>query len=279
MNELQIEVKQQTGSISTNFEEIEKALKAELANYTGIVIADESEVKAAKDDLAELRKKRTAIESKKREVKKLWDEPYAEFEKKCKQLIALVDETIEPISKQIKEFDNKRIEEKYQHLNQLYLENIDDLGEYIPFETTLSDKWSNVSFKDKDYLYDLSEKKLHIKTDIEAIKALSSEIEDEVLATYKRTGNNLSSAIMRNNQYVADKNRVKEQVKEEVKEEVKAETVVENVEPVIEEIPEIVEAVDLTTVSENKNAEVMFIVPQEKAEQVEQFLLFSDIPF
>lgn len=221
MEELQIKVTQNIGSIDVNMAEIEAKLKEKLAEYEGIVITSEDDIAPAKKDVAELKKNITAIEDERKKIKKLWNEPYTKFESDCKKLVARINETIEPIQKQIDEYDAKRIEEKKVHLNELYLENVKEYGEYLSFEETLAVKWQNKTYSDKDYLYDLSEKVVRIRSDIDVIKSLSSEIEEELLRAYKDSGNNLSSAIKRNQQYLADKARVEEKAKEQAKAEVK----------------------------------------------------------
>lgn len=272
MDELKILVSQQIGTISTNFEEIETNLKKTLADYKGILVTADT-VKESKKDVTELRKMRTSIDDEKKKVKKAWNQPYTEFENRCKALMALVDETIAPIQSQIEDFEVKEIEDKKEHLHQLYTENIDVYGEYLQFENTLPEKWANKSFSDKDYLYSLSEMKLHVRTDLDAIKSLNSEITEELFKVYAKSGNNLSSAISRNVQFLEDKNRVREQVKEEVREEVKATSQKPDI-PFEKPAP-IKQFEDL----QNKINMVHFVVSAEDADAVEQFLQFSEITY
>lgn len=267
MEDLQIVVSQQIGTIATNFDEIEKGLKQILAGYQGIVVTEDT-VKESKKDISELRKLRTAIDDKKKEVKKKWNVPYVEFENKCKELMALVDQPINEINKQVSVFEKQQIEAKRIHLTDLFNENIEDFAEYIPFESTLEDKWQNVSYKDKDYLYRISEMKIHVRSDIDVIKSLCSEIEEELLNTYKKLGNNLSAAVQRNQQYLADKNRVKEQVKEEVKEEIKETIALKKPEP-IKEFNDLSSKINM----------VHFVVSNEDADAVRQLLINNGIIF
>lgn len=265
MENLEIKVQQSVGTITTNFDDIEKNLKMLLSNYQGIVVTDDT-VKESKKDIAELRKIKTSIDDEKKRIKKIWNVPYVEFETKCKNLMALVDEPINEINKQVAEFEQKAIDQKKLDFMELYSENIEDLSDFIPFEVTLEDKWTNVSYKGKDYLYALSERKTHIKSDLDVIRSLNSEIEDECITAYKRNGNNLSAAVSRNQQYIDDKNRVKNQVKEEVREEIKSE--------VKEDTP-------MTHFNDFSEMIKMhhFIVSESDAEKVRNLLTFSEIPF
>lgn len=279
MSELQIKVSKKLGTIETNFEEIEKNLKITLANYKGIIVTEDT-LKESKKDVAELRKLKTSIDNEKKAIKKAWNEPYTEFENKCKELMTLVDEPIAEINNQVVKFEAKQIEEKKQHLNGLYLENVEEYTDYLSFEDTLSEAWQNKSFKDKDYLYELSERKVHIKSDLDAIHSLQSEIESELIEAYKQNGNNLSAAIKRNNQYMADKNRVKDQVKEEIKKEIQEDNQAAFLisMPAEEANAGLVYKNNACVTSSVNNA-VKFIVSAEDADKVRQFLEFSEITY
>lgn len=279
MSELQIKVSKKLGTIETNFEEIEKNLKITLANYKGIVVTEDT-LKESKKDVAELRKLKTSIDNEKKAIKKAWNEPYTEFENKCKELMTLVDEPIAEINNQVVKFEAKQIEEKKQHLNGLYLENVEEYTDYLSFEDTLSEAWQNKSFKDKDYLYELSERKVHIKSDLDAIHSLQSEIESELIEAYKQNGNNLSAAIKRNNQYMADKNRVKDQVKEEIKKEIQEDNQAAfSISMPAEEANAGLVNMNNACVTSSVNNAVKFIVSAEDADKVRQFLEFSEITY
>lgn len=277
LDELVVKVNQNIGEISANFAEIETQLKVKLAGYKGVVVTEES-LADSKKDLAEIRKISKAINDEKIRVKKIWEKPYKDFETKCKNLMAIVGESETEISSQISEIEKKLELQKKDHLLELYKANIDEFGEYLPFENTLGEKWANKSYDDKTYLYDLSEKKISIRTNIEAIKALNSEIEEELLTVYKRSGNDLSKAITRHTQYLADKERVKAQAEAEAKKNL-AEAVSEALETTkakneptplldIDNAPEVV-----------MTKTVKIVISESDWEQVKAFLDFSQVSY
>lgn len=271
MGELQIEVKQQSGTISTNFDQVEAELKIILNNYRGIIVTEDT-VAASKKDVAALRKIRTSIDDEKKKVKKLWNVPYQEFEDRCKQLMALVDEPINEINKQVNEFEIKSLNEKKNKLQNIYDENIGDYAPFLAFESTLNEKWQNKSFKPDDYLYDLSEKILHIKTDLDACKSLNSEIENEVIDVYRTSGNSLSAAIQRNTQYLSDKAKVEAQVKEQATVENKTAIEIKD-----EEVPVIEKEEPAVETDSPSNSLVHFVVSAEDSKLVKEFLDFNGI--
>ena len=259
---LDLQVTQNPGSISTNLTEIETALKEHLQGFNGVVVTQDT-IKESKKDLAELRKLKDSIEDARKKVKKEWMQPYTEFEGRCKELVSLVDEPINAIDTQLKQFEEDRIAAKKEHIKELYNENIGSLERFLPFDLVFNPKWTNATSKDQDVLFDLSQEKLKVKTDLEAIDALDSEVRDEAIEAYIRAGNNLTAAIQRHNQYLADKNKVVEQVKETAPEEIK---------PKAEAMGTLNDMVNLTKT-------VTFIISKDDAEDVENLLKVSGISY
>ena len=87
MNEISVNVKQEPGKVTWNFEEIKTNLGAALAEYTSMVYDDDS-IKSAKTDVATLRALAKTIEDRRKEVKEKCLEPYGVIEKQAKELVA-----------------------------------------------------------------------------------------------------------------------------------------------------------------------------------------------
>ena len=129
MNELTLNVKQNPGVIELNFDEIEKALDAKLAEYKGAVFTEESK-SIAKSEVANLRKLKKDFEDARKGVKKEWMKPYEDFEAKMKNLTEKIDEPICLIDSQLKDFERKRREERREKIKEIYQEIIGDMEEY-----------------------------------------------------------------------------------------------------------------------------------------------------
>ena len=97
MNEISVNVKQEPGKVTWNFEEIKTNLEAALAEYTSMVYDDDS-IKSAKTDVATLRALAKTIEDRRKEVKEKCLEPYGVIEKQAKELVALIDKPIAAIN-------------------------------------------------------------------------------------------------------------------------------------------------------------------------------------
>ena len=212
MENLEIQVKQELGSISTNFKEVEKELRLQMSAYENFVVS-EDEINIAKGDLAFLRKLKTSIEDKRKAIKKEYLVPYNNFEESCKKLTAIIDEPINTIDSQLKLFEEDRKAKKKIRIEKLYKEQVGDLIRYLPFEKNFNEKWLNKSTTDQDINFDISEAKLKVKNDLVIIESLNSEIHEELLDAYVKSGNDLAIVVKRNQQYHSDKQKVVEQVK------------------------------------------------------------------
>jgi len=208
----ELKITQQAGVINTNLDAIEAEIREQMAEYKDYVVTEDS-VKDDKKLLADLRKLEKELNDARIATKKEWNKPFDTFEQRCKEVIALVSEPIDLISSQIKMFDEEVKNLKLKHVKEVYDREIGEYEQYLPFDKIFNSKWLNKSYSDSDIIYDLSEMRLKVKNDLSAIESLGSEIQSEVIQTYISSGNDLSKAIARNSQFLADKAKI-EQAKE-----------------------------------------------------------------
>ena len=125
-----------------------EALKAELApkleHYNNLVVTEDS-IKEAKNDKALLNKLRTTIEDQRKAAKKQYLEPYNLLEAQCKEVVALIDAPIQAIDKQIKFFDEREKDEKYNKITTFFDNTPHD--EWISVEDVIPQKWANKTEK------------------------------------------------------------------------------------------------------------------------------------
>ena len=209
MEDLSIVVKQTNGTIQANFEDLRNQLRVQMSAYKDMAVS-ENEIADARRDLAFLRKLRKNIEDKRKEIKKSFMIPYVDFEDEVKKLLKEIDEPISNIDTQIKMFEEEHVIKKKKHCIELYNEMIGEYGRFLPFENIFNEKWTNASYSDTDIRYDISEKVCKVKNDIEVIKTLHSEIEDELFDIYINSKNDLSKVVARNQQYITDKQNILE---------------------------------------------------------------------
>lgn len=275
MEELQIQISNTLGEITTNFEEIETNLKAIAADYKGIIVTEDT-LKQCKKDVSELRKIIKDIEDSRKAIKKQWNVPYIQFEEKCKQLESVIEEPIEEINNQVAVFEQKRIEEKQSHLHDLYNECIGEYSDYLTFEAVKKPQWDNATYSDKDVKFDVSEAVTKVRSEIDAIKALHSEIEDECLRVYKNSSNSLTAAIQKNSDYISAKEMARKKFEEEklLEAEKKAEEEFMNP-PIAPTACQPAESVDVW-----KEPTFTFrVTGEDHIKRIKEMLEFSEIPY
>lgn len=176
--------------IEFNHEDLKSNLRESLQKYQGLVFTEDT-LPDAKVTLANLRKLKTAIDDKRKEVKKRYAEPVTEFEKKIKELTTLIDEPIALIDKQVKDFDEQRRQEKIARCKEYFLGSADEhrLTDLISWSQIEKPNFGNASESMKSIEKDIDDQLESIAADMRSIEALNSEFEFELLDYYRRSLN------------------------------------------------------------------------------------------
>lgn len=215
MQELNLSVQLQNGTIDANFDSIKAALAAELDTYKKMVFTEDSK-KDAKDTVAYLRKFNKALDDKRKEVKKAYMAPCDAFEAKVNELKKQVDEPINFINQQIEEFERKRVEEKRALIKDIYtgiaVEHA-EVAEYLPLQKIYDKRWENATTTKKAITEAIAERMTRVETDLATIRSMESEYEDKGIERYKATLE-LSVAIATMNQFQKQKEEILRREKE-----------------------------------------------------------------
>ena len=162
MNELK--VIKNTGVIETNFKEFMAELKKSSKQYKGLVVTEDN-LKDMKQTRLGLTKSKKAIDDKRKEVKKAYQEPLKVYEGQCKEAIAVVVEVEEELKASIDVFDERVRLEKLDHA----LTTAQNLAEI----EGLTDEYFNRIITDKDEYTNVTMTKTKIGKDIdEQVKEL-----------------------------------------------------------------------------------------------------------
>lgn len=206
MENIQAVITQQAGKIECNFEQVEKGIRERLAEYEKAVFTEDSKV-YAKKEMASLRKEQGNLRDNLREAKKTYMAPWDAFESRVKGLIALYDKPINLIDGQVKEFEAKRIAEKKQLIEQIYLETAVSMKEYIPLEKIYNPKWENATTREKAIREEMQSLAASTRQAVETIRGMHSDAEEAALRVYK--GNlSLADAIAHINGYERQKQEI-----------------------------------------------------------------------
>ena len=245
---LEVQISRNNGTIDFNFEDLKDALTAELELYKNLVFTEDTKADAKKT-VAELRKLKKQISDKRIEVKKLYMQPYTDFEAKVKELDKLINEPIAYISEQIDAFEQKRIEEKRELINEIYLELVserEDIAGYAELNRVYDSKWENASTSKKTIQEAITSYLDSVDSDIAAIESMESEYEAKALMRYKETGV-LSDALLTIRQWEKQKEEILK-AEEEKQAEAEADEILDAPEP-IEEFIEPTEKNDIMKIA------------------------------
>ena len=222
MAEFDIQTQQQLGTISFNYDELMEYVEEQVAPYRNMVVTEDS-IKSGKEVAARLNNMAKDLNKRRIEAQKIWMGPFDEFKAHIDEAIKTLDEGRTEIKKQLDAFEEKRIAERQEELHKLYADNVKGYEEYVSYESVFKPQWINKSAKDQEIIYDISEAVAKVETDLSAIRALHSEIEEECIEAYKKTGN-LAAAIQKNSDFLSAKKIVETTIREEIKKEAESKT-------------------------------------------------------
>lgn len=185
-NLVEVRVEKNLGTISSNLDAVEESIKAYVAEYENYVVSEDS-VADSKKLLADIRKQKKALDDERKQIKKDWNAPYAEFEKRANEVIALYDKPINLINGQLAQFEEDRKAKKKEEITSIYNELKGDLEEYAPLERIYNSKWENASISTKSIREDIQLEFDKVAMEISTIKSMESKYEDKGLEEYKRT--------------------------------------------------------------------------------------------
>lgn len=131
--------------IGFNAEEMKPWIEEAISKYQGMIVTADT-IKEAKDDRAKLNKLRNSIEDERKRIKRMWNEPYKDFEKEVKSLVSLIDKPIENIDRQLKTYEEHRKQEKRETIQGLFDEHVSELKELINLDQIANPKWLNASY-------------------------------------------------------------------------------------------------------------------------------------
>jgi hypothetical protein len=208
--------------IEWNYEELKAELSQKLEQYKGLVYT-EDQIKEAKAYRAKLNALATAIDGKRKELKKQCLQPYEQFEAQIKDLLAVIKEPVAFIDSQIKGYEEEKKQKKLEEVKALFEKLKDAEGEeleFISFEQIFEDKFLNASISLKMVETVISNKFNSIKCNLKTIAELK-EYSFEATEVYKETLN-LNEALEKAKYMVdiAEKKKAEEERKEQEKEEV-----------------------------------------------------------
>lgn len=117
MENLEVRFTTEVGTINEQpFEDIKEWIALAVQENKEMIISLDN-VKEGKEIVAKYRKLRTSLEDERKRIKKEWNKPYEAWETKYKDSIAALDETINGLSSQIREIEDREEEKRVEAIN------------------------------------------------------------------------------------------------------------------------------------------------------------------
>lgn len=134
--------------IQANFDALEERVRAVVADYEGAVydLASADAVREAKHDRSYLNGLKKEIEERRKAVKREYSKPLDAFEKRCKQITAIIDEAAGNIKAQLDRAEEERRARAYAELKEHYEEFAELLAPVVPYERLHEPQWLNKTF-------------------------------------------------------------------------------------------------------------------------------------
>ena len=163
-----------------------------------LILSTDEDYKKAEDRCAEINRIIKAIDTKRKEVKKAYNEPYEVFERKLKEVTETLNAARDNLWGQVKSAEEKEKAEKEKYFRTFWANlNSDTLGGYRTWEQIFNPKWLNRTTKREAVANELRDIFLFTVSDVSAIGALNSEFKVSLI-DYYRQGHSLSETIAYN---------------------------------------------------------------------------------
>ena len=188
--ELKVNEYQLPEVIAFNYEEIKNELTERIHIYETVVY-DDSQIKQAKADRADLNRFKKALNDERIRREKEYLKPFADFKDKINELIKIVDKPCEVIDKQIKAYEEQEKVKKREKITDFWenelREDITTLPpEWLKLEAIFDDKWLNASVSIATAKNDIKARLEGIKNDLATLTGLPS-FGFEATEVYKST--------------------------------------------------------------------------------------------
>lgn len=200
--------------VKFNYEELKKELTEKVENYKNLVYTEEN-INMAKKDRANLNKLKKAINDEKIRVKNTLLAPYTDFESKCKELIEIVDTSVENVDRQVKAFEDEEKRTKKEEIQKYFNEHVGHFKDVIIFENVFEDRWLNKTTTMKTVQADIEHIFSRASSDLITIESTvpDKEIQKQCIAFYFKNITNpsiLGTTIQKARELIEEQKKIEE---------------------------------------------------------------------
>lgn len=167
----------------SNYEPLKAWALEQVAAYKGLIV-EEDGIASAKTDCAKLRKIAKSASDYRISIKKDHEAKISKTMEQLKEITDIFNGAAADIDAQVKEFDEKRKEEKRSAIGKIYTDNIQDMEQFLPLQKIWNEKWMN-----KGYGLDAITKEIKTLVEstqdsIKTIQLLGTKYESQMISAY-----------------------------------------------------------------------------------------------
>ena len=166
-----------------DYDQLKAKVLEDVSVFKGIIISEDTLEEAPKWR-AELNKKAKRISDFRIAFEKDFKKRIEKSTSQLKELASFYADASSNIDVQVKEFDEKRKQEKNAAIGKIYEDCIEDMREFLPLEKLYNDKWGNKGFSLADIEKEIKSRVATTKDSIEAIQTLGTKYESQMISAY-----------------------------------------------------------------------------------------------
>lgn len=160
-------------TIEANFDALEAHVRKTVEVYEGATydLTKKENIAEAKHDRSYLNGLKKEIDERRKAVKREYSKPLDAFEKRCKQITAIIDDAADNIKAQLDQAEEERKARAYAKLQEHYEEFAGLLAPVVPYERLHEPQWLNKTFGEVKAYQALEAKVSKLAGDWETLKS------------------------------------------------------------------------------------------------------------
>lgn len=181
--ELRVTPIQLPEAINFNYDELKAAIEAKASEYA-VAVYTKDQISFAKSDRATLRKLKKALNDERIRQEREYMKPFDDFKQKINELMSIIDNPIQLIDKQVKDYEENEKMKKNDDI--LHFFEGCNFPEWVAFEKIFDAKWLNASVKMSVVEAEIEARLKQINSDLETLSKLP-DFSFEATEVYKHT--------------------------------------------------------------------------------------------
>lgn len=181
--ELRVQDYQLPEAIRFNFEELKTSIAEKTEQYAKIVYTDDN-IKAAKEDRADLNRLKKALNDERIRRQKEYMKPFDTFKSQVDEIIGIIDKPVQVIDNQIKMYEQIKQDQKKLNIEEMFKDML--FPDWMKLEQIWNPKWLNATCSMNQIEAELLKQKDDIIRNCQTLATLPNYSHEAVLF-YERT--------------------------------------------------------------------------------------------